>query len=162
MQGGANVSWTLVELVLKVWVIYDVFSLLVLFLAHLRGADRGWDDPRALVLQALARSPNQGEDVRSWAAGSGSRPPLRRFHHHNKSSVEARAIRSDCVDMQLSGSFGQVSCRQWPDHLSETSFTRGRSPKTSLRGQGKELSACLRPVRRLGPLSMTFVTDLRS
>jgi len=42
MQGRSpNASWTLVELVLKVLVIYDVFSLLTLFLAHLRGADRG-------------------------------------------------------------------------------------------------------------------------
>jgi hypothetical protein len=106
------------------------------------------------VLQALARSPNQGEDVRSSNDSTTPSP-----------SVEARAIRSgvfDCVDMQLSGSFGQVRCRQWPDHLSEASFTRGRSPKTSLRRQGKELSACLTPVRRLGPFNMTFVTDLRS
>jgi hypothetical protein len=41
MQGGANVSRGVVELVLKTYVIYNVFSLLMLFLAHLRGADRG-------------------------------------------------------------------------------------------------------------------------
>ena len=42
MQGGSPrclARW--LELVLKVLVIYDVFSLLVLFLARLRGADRG-------------------------------------------------------------------------------------------------------------------------
>jgi hypothetical protein len=35
------VSWTGVELVLKVCVFYNVFSLPILFSAHLRGADRG-------------------------------------------------------------------------------------------------------------------------
>jgi hypothetical protein len=39
--GRSQCVLDVVELVLKVWVIYDVFSLLVLFLAHLRGADRG-------------------------------------------------------------------------------------------------------------------------
>jgi len=84
------------------------------------------------------------------------------------SSVEARAIRSgvfDCVDMQLSASFGKVSCRQWSDHLSETSFTQGRSPKTSLWGARKRavsMSQSSSPPRSFlhgQPLSTTFVTD---
>ena len=40
-EGSPRCLGRWLELVLKVSVIYDVFSLLVLFLAYLRGADRG-------------------------------------------------------------------------------------------------------------------------
>jgi hypothetical protein len=133
------------ELVLKACVFYNVFSLLTVFLAHLRGRRSrlgmtwGW----LLALHVLATSLIQESKV-GTGVGWFWPPPFRSF-------TAIQAVRGqlhvplgmyDCVWAQLSGCFRKVNCTHGGKTINRRLVVvQSASPKTIT--TEKKLPACL-------------------